>query len=139
MFYKDENFMKVKKKLLVADSDFVLLDQLKTMLEAAGYDVTTAEERRTAEKLLLSVKPDLAILEMILEETDGGLVLGYEIRKLYPETPIIILTSVLGKTGLSFDGQNPEARSWVPADAILDKPVRNEQLLEEVRKLLHEP
>jgi len=131
--------MKVKKKLLVVDSDFDLLGQLKTMLEAAGYNVITAEERRTAEKLLLSVKPDLAILELILEEKDGGLVLGYELRKLYPGTPIIILTSVLGKTGLSFDGQTPEARSWVPADKILDKPVRAEQLLEEVRKLLHEP
>jgi DNA-binding response OmpR family regulator len=130
---------KVKKKILAVDGDFVLLGQIKAMLETAGYDVTTAEERRAAEKLLLGVKPDLAIMELILEEKDGGLVLGYEIRKLYPGTPIIILTSALGKTGLSFDAQNPEARSWVPADKILDKPVRPEQLLEEVRKLLHEP
>ena len=130
---------KVKKKLLVVDSDFVLLGQMKAMLEAAGYDVVTAEERRTAEKLLLSVKPDLAILELILEEMDAGFVLGYEIRKLYPGTPIILLTSVLGKTGLSFDGRNPEARSWVPADKIIDKPARAEQLFEEVKKLLHEP
>jgi len=129
----------VKKKILAVDGDFVLLGQIKAMLETAGYDVTTAEERRTAEKLLLGIKPDLAILELMLEEKDGGLVLGYEIRKLYPGTPIIILTSVMGKTGLSFDAQNPEARSWVPADRILDKPVRPEQLLEEVRKLLHEP
>jgi len=130
---------RVKKKILAVDGDFVLLGQIKAMLETAGYDVTTAEERRTAEKLLLGIKPDLAILELMLEEKDGGLVLGYEIRKLYPGTPIIILTSVMGKTGLSFDAQNPEARSWVPADRILDKPVRPEQLLEEVRKLLHEP
>ena len=129
----------MKKKILAVDGDFVLLGQIKAMLETAGYDVTTAEERRTAEKLLLGIKPDLAILELMLEEKDGGLVLGYEIRKLYPGTPIIILTSVMGKTGLSFDAQNPEARSWVPADRILDKPVRPEQLLEEVRKLLHEP
>ena len=129
----------MKKKILIVDRDFDLLGQLKALLEAAGYNVTTAEERRTAEKLLLGIKPDLAILELILEEKDGGLVLGYEIRKLYPGTPIIILTSVLGKTGLSFDGQNPEAKSWVPADRIIDKPARAEQLLEEVRKLLHEP
>ena len=127
------------KKILIVDGDFVLLGQLKAMLESAGYDVTTAEERHTAEKLLLSVKPDLAILELILEEKDGGLVLGYEIKKLYPGTPIIILTSVLGKTGLSFDGQNPEARSWVPADKIMDKPLRPEQLLREVKKMLHKP
>jgi len=130
---------KVKKKILVVDRDFDLLGQLKTLLETTGYSVTTAEERRAAEKLLLGVKPDLAILELMLEEKDGGFVLGYEIRKLYPGTPIIILTSVLGKTGLSFEGQNLEARSWVPADRIMDKPVRAEQLLEEVRKLLNEP
>ena len=109
------------------------------MLEAAGYDVVTAEERRTAEKLLLGLKPDIAILELILEEMDGGFVLGYEIKKLYPGTPIIVLTSVIGKTGLSFDAQNPEARSWVPVDKFIDKPARAEQLLEEVKKLLHEP
>jgi len=129
----------VKKKILIVDGDFVLLGQLKAMLESAGYDVVTAEERRTAEELLFSIKPDLAILELILEEMDSGFVLGYEIRKLYPGTPIIILTSVLGKTGLSFDAQNPEARSWVPANKIIDKPARPEQLLEEVKKLLHEP
>jgi DNA-binding response OmpR family regulator len=129
----------VKKKILIVDSDFDLLGHMKAMLEAAGYDVTTAEERRTAEKLVLGLKPDLVILELMLEEMDGGFVLGYEIRKLYPGTPIILLTSVLGRTGLSFDGQNPEARSWVPADRIMDKPARPEQLLEEVKKLLHEP
>ena len=129
----------MKKKILVVDNDFDLLGQLKAILEAAGYDVVTAEERRTAEKLLLSIKPDIAILELILEEMDSGFVLGYEIKKLYPGTPIIVLTSVLGKTGLSFDAQNPEARSWVPVDMIIDKPARVEQLLEEVKKLLHEP
>ena len=127
---------KVKKKILVVDKDFDLIGQLKAILEAAGYDVITAEERRAAEEMLLSAKPDLAILEILLEEEDGGFVLGYEIRKLYPGTPIIILTAVRGKTGLSFDGQNPEARSWVPADKILDKPVRSEQLLKEVKNLL---
>lgn len=129
----------MKKKILVVDSDFDLLGQLKVMLETAGYDVTTAEERRTAEKILLGTKPDLAILELILEEMDAGFVLGYEIRKLYPGTPIILLTSVLGRTGMSFIGQTPEAKSWVPADKIIDKPARVEQLLEEVKKLLNEP
>jgi CheY-like chemotaxis protein len=57
-------------------------------------------------------------------------------KRIYPDMPVIILTAVTAATGLDFHARSDEARSWVKADALLDKPVRFEQLKEEVQRLL---
>jgi CheY-like chemotaxis protein len=67
---------------------------------------------------------------------DSGFVLCHNIKKLYPGTPVIILTAVQAATGLDFKARSAEAGSWVKADVLLDKPVRPEQLKAEVRRLL---
>jgi len=128
----------VKKKILIVDDDFDLLEQLKAILVDAGYDVTMAEGRVAAEEELLKMKPDLAITDLMMEERDAGFILSHKIKQLYPGTPLILLTSVASVTGLSFTAQNPDPRSWTIVDKIMDKPVRAEQIKEEIRKLLHE-
>jgi CheY-like chemotaxis protein len=128
----------VKKKILVADDDLDLLEQITAILTAAGYEVTAAEGQAGAEDAILRVKPDLAILDLMMEEKDSGFVLSHQLKKLYPEMPVILLTAVVGTTGLSFAAQHREEQSWVKVDKIMDKPVRPEQLKAEIRKLLHE-
>ena len=128
----------MKKKILVVDDDLDLLEQMKMILTAAGYEVTAAEGRAGGEDAILSMKPDLAILDLMMEEKDSGFVLSHQIKKLYPDLPVILLTAVAGATGLSFNTQRSDAQSWVKVDKIMDKPVRPEQLKEEIRKLLGE-
>jgi CheY-like chemotaxis protein len=128
----------VKKKILAVDDDIDLLEQLTAMLRSAGYDVTAADGRAAAEEALLTLKPDLVVLDLMMEEKDSGFVLSHQIKKLYPGTPVILLTAVTGSTGLSFASQQPDAQSWIKVDKILDKPVRPEQLKSEVRRLLGE-
>ena len=128
----------MKKKILVVDDDLDLLEQMKFILNAAGYEAVTAEGRTGGEEAILSVKPDLAILDLMMEEKDSGFVLSHQIKKLYPDLPIILLTAVAGATGLSFNTQRSDAQSWVKVDKIMDKPVRPEQLKEKIRKLLGE-
>lgn len=127
-----------KKKLLVVDDDLDLLEQLTAILETAGYQVVSADSRAAAEEALLKTKPDLAILDLMMEEKDSGFVLSYQLKKLYPNTPVIMLTAVAGATGVSFASQNAEAQSWTKVDKILDKPVRPEQLKAEIRRMLNE-
>ena len=128
----------MKKKLLVVDDDPDILEQITAVLIAAGYDVTAADGRSAAEEAILKMKPDLAILDLMMEEKDSGFVLSYQIKKLYGAIPIILLTAVAGATGLSFNDQNRDARSWIKVDTIMDKPVRPEQLRAEVSRLLGE-
>ncbi len=128
----------MKKKILVVDDDLDILEQITATLCAAGYDVVSAESGAAAEEAILKTRPDLAILDLMMEEKDSGFVLSYEIKRLYPETPVIMLTAVTGATGMSFASQSLEAQSWTKVDKMMDKPVRPEQLKSEVRRLLHE-
>jgi len=128
--------MTAKKKLLLVDDDLDILEQLSLALGAEGYEVVTARGRKEGEEILMLGRPDLAIIDLMMEEMDSGFVLCHEMKKLYPDTPVIILTAVTAATGLDFHARSDEARSWVKADALLDKPVRFEQLREEVQRLL---
>ncbi|MBN1918405.1 MAG: response regulator [Verrucomicrobia bacterium] len=128
--------MSKKPTILIVDNDPDVIHQLTVVLEGAGYAVTAAESREQAEEVLLGLKPDVAILDLMMEEMDSGFVLAHHVKQLYPETPIMLLTAVTSATGMSFGAQTPEARSWLKADCVLDKPVRPDQLRAEVRRLL---
>jgi CheY-like chemotaxis protein len=124
------------KLILVVDDDVDFLEQQRLQLEAAGFRVITAESRGAAERLLRTEMPDVAIVDLMMEEADGGFTLCYHIRKTKPELPVILVTNVTRETGLEFDAATEEERSWVKADVVLAKPVRVEQLKGEIERLL---
>jgi len=123
------------KTILLVDDDIDFLTQIRLRLEAAGYDVMTAENESDAEAILSEKRPDLAIVDLMMDQTDGGFALSYHIKKKYPDTPVIIVTAVSSETGLEFDATTPEERSWIKAEALLDKPIRFEQLQKEIDRL----
>ena len=128
--------MDTPKKILVVDDDIDLLEQVATILTGDGYEVCKAQGQEEAEELLTGFIPDVAVLDLMMENMDSGFVLCHNIKKLYPGTPVIILTAVQAATGLDFKARSEEAGSWVKADILMDKPVRPEQLKAEVRRLL---
>jgi DNA-binding response OmpR family regulator len=128
--------MDIPKKILVVDDDIDLLEQVAMLMQSEGYEVHRAQGQDEAEEELGSFIPDLAIVDLMMENMDSGFVLCHNIKKLYPGTPVIILTAVQAATGLDFKARSEEAGSWVNADALIDKPVRPEQLRAEVRRLL---
>lgn len=125
-----------RKKILVVDDDMDLLLQIKVQLEAAGYDVETAEGRKDAESRLETLRPDLVVLDLMMEEMDAGFALSYHIKKKDAAIPVILMTAVTRETGLHFDEAGGDARTWVKADAVLSKPVRFEQLNREIKRLI---
>jgi CheY-like chemotaxis protein len=128
--------MQEQKKILVVDDDIDLLEQVALILKADGYQVIQAQGQKEGEEALLTTIPDLAVLDLMMENMDSGFVLCHHVKRLFPETPVILLTAVKATTGLDFNPQSSEAASWVKADVLLDKPVRPEQLRQEVRRLL---
>jgi CheY-like chemotaxis protein len=123
-------------RILVVDDDPDIIDQLQRLLVSRGYEVTTADGQAAAEEAVLAGRPDLAIVDLMMEQQDSGFVLCYELKSLFPDLPVIILTSVKAATGMGFVPESPEEQSWVKAASILDKPVRPERLLNEVERLL---
>jgi CheY-like chemotaxis protein len=130
--------MSEKARILVVDNDPDMVEQLTSLLVSEGYEVVQAFSRAEAEEVLLSVRPDLAILDLMMEQMDSGFVLAHHLQKLYPKTPAILLTAVTPATGLSFSGQSAEAQSWLNVAQVMDKPVRPDQLKEAVRRLLQQ-
>ena len=128
--------MNAPKKILIVDDDPDLEDQLELELKKDQYDVVQAGSQVEAEDTLLKLKPDLAVIDLMMEEQDSGFVLCREIKKMYPQTPVIILTSVTAATGISFAARSPEERAWVGADLLMDKPARPEKVRHEIRRLL---
>ncbi|HQH28687.1 MAG TPA: response regulator [Oligoflexia bacterium] len=123
--------------VLIVDDDLDALEYEQIILEQAGYKVARAESRAEAEEWIAGGKPDIALVDLMMETPDAGFVLCHHIKKKYPATPIIMLTCVESETGIEFDAATREERSWVKADALLKKPVRQEQLLREMTRLLN--
>jgi len=126
----------MKKKLLIADDDSDYLYQIKLKTEHFGFEVITADSQKEAEKILETIKPDIAIVDLMMENEDSGFILSYKIKRLYPDVPVIIATAVSAETGMSFDSEEGLREGWIKADLIIDKGIRTEQLQKEINKLL---
>ena len=126
----------MKKKILLADDDPDQIFQVSFYLKKWGYDVVAVESREEAERYLQSECPDLAILDLMMEEEDSGFILSYRIKKCHPEVPVIIATAVTAERGISFDLNSPGGKTWIRADHYLEKGYRMEQLRTVIEKLL---
>lgn len=126
----------MKKTVLIVDDDMDYLFQMKLKIEQFGYETITADSQKEAEMIIESVRPDLAILDLMMESDDSGFILAYRIKRKYPDVPIIIATAVTAETGMSFELNSNESQQWIKADLFLDKGIRTDQLQREINKLL---
>jgi two-component system, OmpR family, response regulator len=128
--------MNTKTKILLVDDDEDFLFQHRIQLENAGFEVTTAATRAQAEAVISSYTPDLAILDLMMEQHDDGFVLSHHLKRAFPGLPVIMVTAVTSETGLVFDPSSAAERAWIGADALLAKPIRFEQLKREIERVL---
>jgi CheY-like chemotaxis protein len=122
--------------ILVVDDDEDFLLQQQAQLQALGFHVVTASTRKKAEEAFAASRPDLAIVDVMMEDIDAGLTLCHLMKKAKPDMPVILVTSAMRDTGFEMDVTTSEERSWIKADAVLDKPVRFEQLQREIERFL---
>ncbi|MBE0637486.1 MAG: response regulator [Bacteroidales bacterium] len=126
----------MKKTILIVDDDVDVLFQLRLKIEKFGFEVISADSQREGEKIIETLKPDLAIFDLMMENEDSGFILSYKIKKKYPDVPVILATGVTAETGIMFDMSRDSNKSWIKADLILDKGIRADQLEMEIKKLL---
>lgn len=127
---------KMKKTILIVDDDIDYLFQMRIKVEQFGFETVTAEGQKEAETIIETMKPDLAILDLMMENDDSGFILAYKIKRKYPDVPIIIATAVTAETGMTFDMNRDDDQQWIKADLFLDKGIRADQLHREINKLL---
>lgn len=124
------------KKILLADDDPNIVKLVKLRLEANGYAVVTASDGEECMAKVLSEKPQLILLDLMMPKVDGYAVLAglKEINGLQegiPDIPVIVLTA-MGDSRV----KNLLQKEHI-ADYIL-KPFNSQDLLAKVRKALGE-
>ena len=82
------------KKILIVDDEADILEILKFVLEAQGYECITASDGEEGLNLAREVKPDLIILDVMMPKING-----YKISRLlkydnkYKNIPILMITA----------------------------------------------
>jgi DNA-binding response OmpR family regulator len=122
----------VVPKILIVDDDPDIVEAARLVLEREGYEVESAPNRAEGMKKIEEVKPDLLILDVMMEEPDDGLRMAREIRRAGHTLPIIMLTSVNAAMGLNID----KDEEMVPVEEFQPKPVDPQTLIAKVKKLL---
>lgn len=124
-----------KKKILLVDDDPDLISAFEAILFSRGYDVTTAMSKSEAVEKQKSIKPDLIILDVMMEDEHDGFDLARNFKKTIPDLPIIMLTGISEVTGVNFRAAAADPE-WLPADEYLDKPVDPDDLVNVIEELL---
>jgi DNA-binding NtrC family response regulator len=125
-----------RKKILIVDDDIDYLTQLEWQVKSLGFDVITADSQKEGENVMVEEKPDLAIIDLMMENKDSGFILSYKMKQRYPGLPVIIASSVTAETGMNFDLETEQDKTWIRADRFLEKGIRTDQLEREINKLL---
>ena len=82
------------RKVAIVEDDFDQRENYADALKQSGYEVATYSNRLEALAGMQKDMPDLAILDIMLEnEMDGGFDLCRDLRALSPTLPIIFLTA----------------------------------------------
>ena len=119
-------------KILIVDDDPDMVDAGRIVLEAKGYEVVSAGNVSQGMSVLEETKPDLMILDVMMEEPDDGIRMARQVRRQGFALPILMLTSVNVAMGLHID----KDEEMVPVDEFQEKPVDPETLIKKVERLL---
>jgi len=136
-----ENTM--SKNILIVDDDPDFVAIQREVLEGDGFTVSHQPTSVDGFKALQEgrEKPDLIIVDLMMERDDAGFTFCHNVRKLpaVAKTPILMLTGVSRAKNLPFDLKSASSREWIKADDFAEKPIRPEQLLAKVHHLLGLP
>ena len=124
-------------KIMIVDDDPDYIDVVKTILEREQYTVVTAGDKTEGMEKIRAEKPDLAILDVMMNAWQDGFEMSRQLKKdpQLKDMPVLMLTAVENRTGIGFKSTAGDP-TWLPVDMFLDKPVEPDVLLAEVKKLL---
>ncbi len=81
----------MKKTILIVDDEPAILSTLSEVLKDEGYNVAVASSGEAAQKIVLTLAPDLAFLDVWMSGIDGIKTLE-QIRTIHPELPVIVMS-----------------------------------------------
>ena len=115
-------------KILVVDDDAIVIKSCRRILEAEGFEVSTVPGADQALEAIKNSDFDLLLIDVKMPKHDG-MYLMREIKKNWPEIPIIIMSGY----------PTPETIADVlklGATLFIPKPFKPDELVKSVRQAL---
>lgn len=122
-------------KILFVEDDPDFATATTKILEKGGYDVVLATTGKAGLEKALQENPALIILDIMLPDKEGFSVCR-ELKDDHRTSgiPILILTAVSAKT--KGEGYTEKIAAYHKADDYLEKPVKADEILERVNRLI---
>ncbi len=117
-----------KHVILIIDDDQDFLVGMRAILEAAGYLVEEATSAAEGLEVFADTRPDLVIVDLMMEEIDAGTSFVKELRASGKNVPIYMYSSV----GVHLD--HSVDFSALGLSCVFQKPVDTDRLLETLQR-----
>ncbi|HOK39974.1 MAG TPA: response regulator [bacterium] len=123
-----------EKIVLLVDDDDELVEVMTTILEVENYKVYRAENGRQAFELLQNIKPNLIVMDVMMETINDGIETAQKLKAddKFNKIPIIMLTNVNKELPLNISSDE----SFLPVELFLEKPLVPTTFLVNVKKLI---
>ncbi len=115
--------MNARRRILVVDDDAAVRTLIRTVLQRAGYDVTTARDGREAIALIAASDYDLVLLDVIMPHLDGVSVV-HQLQAA--QSPVLAHTYLLS-------GTDPHQYGNLPVAGVIGKPFDLRRLIAEAK------
>ena len=119
-----------KYQILCVDDDPDILDTLQIFIEKAGYVYVGAASAEEGLRAYKKAKPDLVMVDLMMEETDSGANMVKELKVLGYKGPIYMLSNVGDALHGSIDS------ATLGLDGVFQKPIAYEVLVKTLKHKL---
>ena len=123
-------------KVLLIDDDQDFNDAIYQHLNRKGFEVHTAEEGRSGVKLVEDEKPDIVLLDVMMETLFSGFEVCRKLRQdeNLKSIPIIGISGMADEINVKFDKKTDF--DYFSPEEFLEKPVDKDLLLKTIEKLI---
>lgn len=124
-------------RLLIIDDDQDILDSLQVILQSKGFRVDTASNKQEGLNVYTSKKPDLLILDIMMEnELEGyGMLNDFRKDESLNQIPIIMYSGMANQLGVNFRSAVEDEKRF-PNVTFVDKKEGTDILVESVKEAL---
>ena len=119
-----------KYTILCIDDDPDILEMLQLILTAHNYNVVQAPCAAEGLKVFKQTKPDLVIVDLMMEEIDAGTNFVRELKLLGVQVPVYMLSSMGDSLNMSTDYTS------LGLSGVLQKPITPAALISLVKSKL---
>lgn len=127
----------MNKKLLLIDDDPDFVSGIKSILDAANFEVDVAYNPKDGLQALQSKTYDLLLLDIMMGRGAEGIMIARKMRKdaKLREIPVLIITGMREQIAFLFPGEPIHPR-FVEVDELVEKPVEPKMLIDKVNALI---